>query len=60
MKVMQHAEYQRACKRKTEAELRYIIADAGEAARVNPSNPNVGYYLDEVCYAAAELRRRGL
>ena len=60
MKIMNHAEYQRNCKRKTEAELRYSIADASEAARVNPTNPNVGYYLDEVCYAAAELRRRGL
>ena len=56
---MNHVEYQKACKHKTPAELRYIIANASEAARVNPSNPNVGYYRDEVHYAA-KLRRRGL
>jgi hypothetical protein len=45
-------------KRKTDAELRYIIKDATEAAEANKENPNNGFYLDEVHYAAAELRKR--
>ena len=57
-KVMDHARYQRDMKGKTVAELLYIIKDAGEAAAVNPQNINCGYYLDEVHYAADELRRR--
>lgn len=56
---MNHADYPKLCRTKTDAELRFIIADAQEAQRVNPSNPNNSYYADEVCYAAAELRRRG-
>lgn len=58
MKVMNHGEYQRKLRHKTPQELQFIIADAGEAANVNPTNANVGFYLDEVLYAAAELRRR--
>lgn len=59
-KQMDHAAYPKGLRNKTEAELRFIAADATEAQRVNPSNPNNGYYADEVCYAAAELRRRGI
>ncbi len=58
MKAMNHAEYPRELRRKTEAELRFTVKDAKEAAEVNPTGENVGYYLDEVCYASAELRRR--
>ena len=35
-KRMDHAAYQRAVKHKSDAELRYIIKDASEAAQVNP------------------------
>lgn len=58
-KIMDHAKYPKTLRNKDEAALRFIIQDAKEAAEANPQNPNVGYYLDEVCYAAAELRRRG-
>jgi hypothetical protein len=58
MKTMNHAEYQRNLKGKTEAELRYTISDAREAVNANPDNHNAGYYQDEIHYAAAELRRR--
>ena len=60
MKTMHHAEYQRGLKHKSVAELRYIIQDAREAVEANPNGENAGYYQDEVHYAAAELRRRGL
>jgi hypothetical protein len=58
MKIMNHAEYQKLMKTKSIAELMYIIKDASEAASSNPDNKNCGYYLDEVHYASAELRRR--
>jgi len=58
MKTMNHNEYPKRLRNKTEADLRFIIADATEAVRANPTGENVGYYLDEVHYAAAELRRR--
>ena len=60
MKTMNHKEYPQRLRSKSEAELRFIIRDAQEAQRVNPTNPNNGYYADEVLYAAAELRRRKL
>ena len=54
------ADYQRRLKKLDSLALRSIIKDAGEAAKVNPTNPNAGFYLDEVSYAAMELRHRGL
>jgi hypothetical protein len=59
MKTMNHSEYPKQLRQRSEAELRFIIKDAQEAQAANPSNPNNSYYADEVCYAAAELRRRG-
>lgn len=56
-KVMDHAQYQLGLRTKTVEELRYIIRDAQEAIAANPSGHNAGYYADEVCYAAAEIRR---
>lgn len=58
MKHMNHAEYQRKLKSKSEAELRFIIKDATEAQEANPTNENNGHYADEVHYCLAELRRR--
>lgn len=57
-KTMNHAEYQKSLKSKSVETLKFIIRDASEAAAINPDNPNVGFYLDEVHYAAAELRNR--
>jgi hypothetical protein len=59
-KKMDHGKYQKACKNKSETELRYIIQDASEAIAANPDNPNNGYYTDEIHYAGMELHRRGL
>jgi len=49
---------------KTNAELRYIIKDAGEAAEamkdVNPEAEAEAKYLDQMNDAATELYNRGL
>lgn len=58
-KHMDHAEYQRQLKRKSVAQLRYIIKDALEAIHALQRGENEGYYADEIHYAAAELRNRG-
>ena len=57
-KTMDHGAYPKALRKKSEAELRYIIKDAGEAVKALPDGVNAGYYADEVLYAATELRRR--
>jgi hypothetical protein len=59
-KTMDHAAYKRSMKQKTEAELKYIMKDAFEAATAMPDGINAGYYMDEMHYADAELQRRKL
>ena len=59
-KKMDHAAYQARCRARSWAELTFIMKDAAEAARICPTGPNAGYYLDEVSYCGMELRRRGL
>jgi len=56
-KTMNHAEYQKNMARKSWAELKFIIKDAGEALDANPEGYNAGYYQDEIHYAAAALRK---
>ncbi len=58
LKKMDHDKYQKAIRRKTDEELKFILKDANEAACANPEGPNVGYYLDEVAYCLMELKRR--
>ena len=58
LKIMDHTEYPRSLKNKTIDELHYIIKDATAAERAMPFGENAGYYLDEVHYAAMELKRR--
>ena len=57
-KVLDHNAYPKSLRTKSESELRWIIQDAGEAARANPDGVNSGYYADEVNYASSELYRR--
>lgn len=59
-KRMNHSEYPKSLRQKDVASLRFIIRDANEAIKANPNNPNNGYYADEVIYASAELKRRGI
>jgi len=58
MKTMNHSEYMKACKSKSDNSLRYIIKDANEAMLAMPENENNSYYADEVHYAAMELKAR--
>jgi hypothetical protein len=58
LKRMDHTEYPKSLRSKSEAMLRYIIQDAKAAIAANPENPNCDYYLDEVIYCATELHRR--
>ena len=55
---MDHSKYQKRMKSLSIAQLEFIIKDAQEAIVANPSNPNNGYYSDEVCYAGMEIKRR--
>lgn len=57
-KIMDHTAYPRLCRRRSDAELLFVIADARAAHDAHPDNPNAGYYLDEISYCAAELDRR--
>lgn len=59
-KIMNHGEYQKNLKSKSFAELMFIVKDAGEASHNarQMGCPNEGYYLDEIHYASAEMRRR--
>ncbi len=53
-----HASYPRRCRRMSEAELAFTIADARAALAAMPDGPKAGYYSDEIHYAHAELERR--
>lgn len=53
-----HNAYPRLCRTRSEAELRFVIADCRAALRAMPANPKAGYYQDEICYCADELARR--
>jgi len=54
-----HAAYPRRCRRMSESELAFTIADARAALAAMPDGPKAGYYADEIHYAHAELARRG-
>jgi hypothetical protein len=53
-----HAAYARRCRRRSEAELLYIVADCRAALAAMPEGDKAGYYQDEIHYAHAELERR--
>ena len=57
-KVMDHAAYQAAVRKRSDAALRYVIKDCREAIDAQPDGINAGYYADEICYCASELYRR--
>jgi hypothetical protein len=57
-KIMNHAEYPRKLRTKTESELYYIVKDCKAAIAANPDNPNNGYYQDEINYVCNEQARR--
>lgn len=53
-----HADYPRRCRRRSDAELLFVIADAQAALAAMPDGDKAGYYSDEICYCADELARR--
>lgn len=55
---LDHAAYAARCRRMSDAELSFTIADCQAALRAMPDNPKAGYYMDEIHYATAELARR--
>jgi len=57
-KIFDHAMYSRKVKKMTMDELNFVIKDCGEVLNVWPDTPNHGYYADEICYCADEIRRR--
>lgn len=58
MTQINHTEYPKSLRSKSDDALRYIMKDAAEAERNNPEGDKAGYYLDEINYAAMELKRR--
>lgn len=57
-KTMDHAAYMRKVKKMSDSELQFVIKDCREVLAVWPDHPNAGYYMDEICYCADEIRRR--
>jgi hypothetical protein len=57
-KQIDHAAYPKLCRTRSDAELRFIIADCQATLAAWPDQPNYGYYLDEINYCADELARR--
>jgi hypothetical protein len=55
-----HSEYIAKTKKMDEATLRFIIKDCQEALKALPNCDKAGYYQDEICYCAMELKRRNL
>lgn len=55
-----HVRYPKSLRDKPVESLRFIIRDCREAIAANPEGDKAGYYADEIHYAAAELRRRGI
>jgi hypothetical protein len=53
-----HVNYPKQLRKKTYAQLQFIIKDAGEAMRAMPEGHKAGYYADEINYAQMELERR--
>lgn len=55
---MNHNEYPKTLRNKSEAELRFIVRDCQEALEANPTSAKASDYADEILYVAAELNRR--
>jgi hypothetical protein len=53
-----HTEYPKTLKNKSDDSLRYIIKDCRETLAVNPNGSKAGYYMDEIHYCAMELKAR--
>lgn len=57
-KEIDHAAYPQLCRRRSLAELEFVIADCRSALAAMPDGPKAGYYMDEIHYCHAEILRR--
>lgn len=55
---MNHSQYQKSLKTKSDESLWFIIKDCQEALEANPDNPKASQYSDEICYCSMELSKR--
>lgn len=55
---MNHKDYPKSLRNKSEAELRFILKDCREALEANPTSSKANDYQDEILYVAAEFNRR--
>ncbi len=55
---MDHSQYRKNLKTKSEESLLFIIKDCQEALTANPNNLKSGHYSDEICYCGMELANR--
>jgi hypothetical protein len=53
-----HANYPKSLRSKSDESLRFIIKDCKEAIFLFPENPKCGIYADEIHYCSMELARR--
>ncbi len=53
-----HIEYPKSLKSKSDESLKFIMFDAALTMAVNPEGEKAGYYADEINYCADELVRR--
>lgn len=55
---MNHVDYPKSLRNKSEAELLFIAKDCREALEANPTSAKASDYADEILYVADELKRR--
>ncbi len=55
-----HTRYPRLLRARSLQELRYAIADCLAAIAAYPEGGKAGYYADELCYLADEVKRRAM
>ena len=60
MREINHTEYPKSLRNKSDDSLRYIIKDAQEALFCFPQSDKSGYYADEINYCAMELQSRAI
>jgi hypothetical protein len=60
MREINHTEYPKSLRNKSDDSLRYTIADAQAAIACFPEGEKAGYYADEINYCAMELQSRAI
>lgn len=58
MTEINHTEYPKSLRNRSDDALRYTIRDASAAMEAMPQGHKAGYYADEIHYCAMELNSR--